>query len=202
MINDNKTLNLTLILLILLSCTDVAAIIGGYLKISHFWYWLADQNREVLSFFNEDEGLFNGSVEMQRNIVFTFLSFGCAWSISSTIAGFYFKKRQYLASKWPLFAWKFACLMLIMRLVVIISTVFKFHYLLIPKILEVFEGDSEDEELSLEFFKDLYESGTIGLIPLALIASILLNILIILLALFVMLKNSDWRRLNVQKQFK
>lgn len=202
MINDNKTLNLTLILLILLSCIDVAAIIGGYLKISHFWYWLADQNLAVLSFFNEEDGLFNGSVEMHRNIILTFLSFGCAWSISSTIAGFYFKKRQYLASKWPLFAWKFGCLMLMMRLVVMICAVYKFHFLLIPKVLEALEGDSEDEELTLDFFKDLYKSGTIGLIPLALIASILLNILIILLALFVSLKNSDWRRLNVQKQFK
>lgn len=203
MTNDIKTLNLTLILLIFLSCIDIAAIIGGYLKISHFWYWLADQNLAVLSFFNEDEGLFNGNVEMHRNMIFTFLSFCCAWSIASMVFGFYFKKRQYLTSKWPLFAWKFGCSMLMMRLVVMIWTVYKFHFLLIPKVLGIFDGgeEGEDEDLTIEFFKDLYESGTIGLIPLALIVSILLNIFIILLALCVAFKNSDWRRLNVQKYF-
>ena len=197
-------IEVTLVLLILQFLVDLTAIVGGYFELPLKLYWLSDANG-FLPFFRDDIAIFNRQVELHRDMILVFIFFAATWtwiSLSSTV---YFRKRQFVATNWPLTLFKFGIWAAVMRMFKVIWSMYKFHFLMIPDVLSEFEEYQDVFEdggtgVTWRILFELYKNGTIGPLPAILTGSLVLNLFLLIISTQIISNTTEWRTLNLSKR--
>lgn len=184
---------------------DFLAILGGYFELPCKIYWLADAEG-FLPFFRDDISIFNRQVELHRDMILVYVFFGATWSCIAVSSIIYFRKRRFVATNWPLAWFKLGTWVMMMRLLKITWSLYKFHFLMMRDVLgeiEEYQDIFEDGKsgINWKILMELYENGTIGGIPPILTVSLLLNLIILILSMKIISDTTEWRRLNVTKTF-
>lgn len=191
-------------LLLIQFSVDIVAILGGYYEFPLNTYWLSDANGFV-PFFGNISALFNHQVEQHRDTLLNSILFGATWTFTALCNVIYFRKRRFVASKWPLSLVKLSWWVLMMRLVHVGWYMYKFHFTIMREISNEFDEDVVLEEngakITLTILKEMYTNGLIGAIPAILTGSLLLNLAILALILKLTLNTMQWRKLNVSKHY-
>lgn len=185
-------LKTSIAILFMLVIIDVASIIGGYYKFPN-WYWLAEQSG-IMSFFNDEHMFLNHFAESQKNSIMSYTQISFLWSIIATVSGIWFLKSRYMASSLPSTLWKVSTVMMAVRFFLITMAMYRFHFVILPEIL-----DRDQTSMTAAYLIELYKSGTIGMIPMFLVGSLVLNFFVFFTSLKCILNNQDWRQLNVHK---
>lgn len=183
---------------------DFIAILGGYFELPWKLYWISDAEG-FLPFFRDDISIFNRQIELQRDMILVHVFFGATWSWVALSSIIYFRKRRFVATNWPLTWFKFGTWALVMRLLKVTWTMYKFHFLMIRDVLgeiedyqDIFE-DGKGGGFTWKILLELYENGTIGLIPAVLTGSLLINLINLIISMKIISDTMEWRKLNVSK---
>ena len=185
-------LKTSIIIIFILLIIDLASLLGGYYKFP-LWYWLADESG-IISFFTDEQMYLNHFAESQKNSIMTYVQICFLWSIIAILSGIWFLKNRYKAASLPFTLWKLSTIMMAVRFILVTMSIYRFHFVILPEIL-----DLSQSSMTTEYLIQLYQSGTIGMAPISLIGSLILNFSVFFTSLKCILKNQGWRELNIHK---